>query len=54
MLTNKIYHPNGCTALNDAIGISIHNLQEQLEQDETKPNKISFFITTDGEENSST
>lgn len=47
-LTIKEYYVRGCTALLDAIGITISNLDRKV-----KDNKVLFVITTDGLENSS-
>ena len=50
LLTSKIYHPDGGTALTDALGIAISNMKayiSNLEEDK-KPGKVSFFVTTDG------
>ena len=47
-LTKKEYYVRGCTALMDAIGKTITNLEKE------KPNKVLFVITTDGLENAST
>ena len=47
------YHPGGGTALTDAIGNAIENMKSHIASAEVKPGKVSFFITTDGEENSS-
>lgn len=47
-LTSKEYYVRGTTALLDAIGITITNLDRQI-----KNNKVLFVITTDGLENSS-
>ena len=54
-LTTKEYNPCGSTALTDAIGIAIENMQKHVAQIplNERPGKVSFFITTDGEENSS-
>ena len=46
-LTNKEYYVRGCTALLDAIGKTIKTLESK------NPNKVIFFITTDGYENAS-
>lgn len=46
-LTNKEYYVRGCTALLDAIGKTINNL------DKKENNKVLFVITTDGLENAS-
>lgn len=47
-LTNKEYYVRGCTALLDAIGKTIREMEDK------KPNKVIFIITTDGYENAST
>ena len=46
-LTTKEYSVGGCTALYDAIGTTITDL------DKKKPEKVLFVITTDGFENAS-
>ena len=46
-LTEEEYYVRGCTALYDAIGKTI------TEMDKNKPNKVLFVITTDGLENAS-
>ena len=46
-ITNKEYYTRGCTALYDAIGKTIINL------DNKKTDKVLFIITTDGLENAS-
>ncbi len=46
-LTNKEYYVRGCTALLDAIGKTINNLDKKVN------NKVLFVITTDGLENAS-
>ena len=46
-LTEKEYSVGGCTALYDAIGNTITDL------DKKHPEKVLFVITTDGEENAS-
>ena len=46
-LTSKDYYVGGCTALYDAIGITIN------EMDKNNPDKVLFVITTDGLENAS-
>ena len=54
-LTEKDYYVRGCTALLDAVGESIHkieNVEEHLPKD-YKASKVIFVITTDGHENSS-
>ena len=47
-LTNKDYYVSGCTALLDAIGKTIREMEDK------NPNKVIFIITTDGYENAST
>ena len=47
-LTNKEYYVRGCTALLDAIGKTIREMEDK------NPNKVIFIITTDGYENTST
>ena len=47
-ITEKEYYVRGCTALLDAIGITINNLDKKV-----KDNKVLFIITTDGLENAS-
>lgn len=47
-ITDKEYYVRGCTALLDAIGITITNLDKHV-----KDNKVLFVITTDGLENAS-
>lgn len=54
-LTDKEYTPSGCTALLDAVGMSINrirNVQSNLKE-EDRPSRTLFVITTDGYENSS-
>jgi uncharacterized protein YegL len=54
-LTDKEYTPSGCTALLDAVGMSINrirNIQANLKE-EDRPSRTLFIITTDGYENSS-
>lgn len=54
-LTKEVYYARGCTALLDAIGISIEKIadaQKRLEEKE-KADKVIFVIITDGLENSS-
>lgn len=46
-LTEEDYYVGGCTALYDAIGKTI------IEMDKNKPDKVLFVITTDGLENAS-
>lgn len=53
-MTAKDYIAGGGTALLDAIGETINNVQDRHDElGEEKPNKVLFVITTDGEENSS-
>ena len=54
-LTNKQYFARGMTALLDAIGKTINTVGERLSKTEEndKPSKVIFVITTDGQENSS-
>jgi len=54
-LSNENYCPNGGTALLDAIGRTINNVESKInDKDENaKPEKVIFVIITDGEENSS-
>ncbi len=54
-ITSKDYYVRGSTALLDAIGrsiLKIRNVHKALEE-ENKPEKTLFFITTDGMENAS-
>ena len=54
-LTEKEYYVRGCTALLDAVGKTLHkveNIQEHLPE-EMKAEKVIFVITTDGLENAS-
>lgn len=54
-LKEEDYIPSGCTALYDAIGLSIDKEIIQLKELKQKdlPSKVIFNIITDGEENSS-
>lgn len=53
-ITNKDYIPGGGTAMLDAIGDTINNVQDRHDElGEEKPDNVLFVITTDGEENSS-
>ena len=54
-ITDKDYFVGGSTALLDAIGKSIHKVEnvQKHSGDDYKPNKVLFVITTDGMENSS-
>jgi hypothetical protein len=47
-LTQKEYYVRGCTALYDAIGLTINRLKKDV-----KNEKVLFVITTDGLENAS-
>ena len=47
ILTDKDYNPSGCTALYDAIGFTIQDLMNEVNND------VLFIIITDGYENSS-
>ena len=51
-LTDKEYYVRGCTALLDAVGQEIDNVQKHLPE-EHRAGKVLFVITTDGLENSS-
>lgn len=46
-LTDKEYYVRGCTALLDAIGKTIREMEDK------NPNRVMFVITTDGYENAS-
>lgn len=50
-----VYHPHGCTAMNDGIGTAIDNIGKWLDNmpEDEKPSKNLIVIMTDGEENSS-
>jgi uncharacterized protein YegL len=50
------YYVRGCTALLDAIGKGIQDVGSRLSKtsEESRPGKVIFVITTDGEENAST
>ena len=54
-LTPKVYQPEGCTALLDAMGKGIDSLGKHLKntKEKDRPDKVIFVIITDGEENSS-
>ena len=54
-LTSKEYFVRGCTALLDAIGKTIIDVGCRLSntQENHKPSKVIFVITTDGMENAS-
>ncbi|MBR4749426.1 MAG: VWA domain-containing protein [Abditibacteriota bacterium] len=49
-LDGKSYAPDGCTALNDAMGKTVTTLAKLTEEGE----KVLFFVMTDGMENAST
>ncbi len=55
-MTRETYKTYGCTALLDAVGLTIDNIGERLAAtpEEERPSKVIFVIITDGEENSST
>jgi uncharacterized protein YegL len=55
-LTMKVYLPNGCTALLDAIGKTVDAVGKRLSEtsEEKRPEKVIVVILTDGLENSST
>lgn len=54
-LTEKDYTTRGSTALLDAIGKTIHNIRKSQKEssEEDRPEKVIFFIITDGQENAS-
>jgi len=54
-LNNENYAPRGSTALLDAIGRTINNVEHQIneKEEDQKPEKTIFVIITDGEENAS-
>ncbi len=54
-LTNKEYYVRGCTALLDAVGKTILEVGHRLSNtdEDKKPGKVIFVITTDGLENAS-
>lgn len=54
-ITDRNYYTRGMTALNDAIGKSISEVGERINNmsEEYKPENVIVIITTDGEENSS-
>jgi hypothetical protein len=54
-LTDKEYNVRGCTALLDAVGKTILNVGLRLSEtnENERPGKVIFVITTDGLENSS-
>ena len=54
-MNNSQYYVRGCTALLDAIGETIHNVEtiHKYAREEDIPEKTIFIITTDGMENAS-
>lgn len=54
-MTEKDYYVEGCTALLDAIGKTIHKIgnEQRLAKKEKRADKVMFIITTDGMENAS-
>jgi len=54
-ITSETYHPSGGTALTDALGDAIENMKQHIKhlEEEDKPGKVSFFVSTDGQENAS-
>ena len=54
-MTDQQYYVRGCTALLDAIGGAIHHIAKvhKHANEEDRPEKTLFIITTDGMENSS-
>jgi len=54
-MTTKEYSARGMTALLDAIGKTINNVGDRLNKtnEDDKPSKVIFVITTDGQENTS-
>jgi uncharacterized protein YegL len=54
-LTDKEYYVRGCTALLDAVGKTILDVGHRLSKcnEDEKPGKVIFVITTDGMENAS-
>lgn len=54
-LNKQNYSPNGGTALLDAIGRTINNVESLLDEksEDEKPEKVIFVIITDGQENES-
>ena len=53
-ISREEYMPNNGTALTDALGTAITNMKALVSQQQSKPGKVSFFVTTDGQENEST
>lgn len=54
-MTEKEYYARGCTALLDAMGITIQKIKnvQMHTKEEERANKVIFIIITDGMENSS-
>lgn len=54
-ITEKEYFVGGCTALLDAIGKTIHKIEnaQRYTAEEQRADKVMFVITTDGMENAS-
>ncbi|MCR4717103.1 MAG: VWA domain-containing protein [Lachnospiraceae bacterium] len=54
-ITREDYYVRGCTALLDAVGGAIHHIGNihKYANEEDRPNKTIFIITTDGMENAS-
>ena len=54
-LTRKEYYARGCTALLDAVGITIDRVGGRLAEtpEEERPGRVVMVITTDGYENAS-
>jgi hypothetical protein len=55
-MTMKDYVAGGCTAMLDAVGLSIRRMEKLLSHKpkDARPDHVVFFITTDGYENAST
>ena len=57
LLTKKTYVPRGTTALFDAIGRTINEVEDRIngiEDKRKKPDNVIVAVLTDGEENAST
>jgi hypothetical protein len=54
-IDDTIYHPNGGTALRDALGTAITVTKAWFTKlpEAERPGTVSFFVCTDGAENSS-
>lgn len=54
-MNKEVYHPNGMTALYDAVGKTITEVGNRLANtsENDRPSKVIVVITTDGEENAS-